>query len=82
MIKEISPQQPTQQAEAPHFQRDRLLRVAAVENIVGLKKSTIYKLVQQGIFPAPVRIGARASGWSESAVLRWVQERIQHGGVQ
>lgn len=67
-------------AETPPLQRDRIIRIAGVEDLVGLKKSTIYKLAQQNEFPAPVRIGARATGWSEAAVLKWVQERIQQGG--
>jgi prophage regulatory protein len=67
---------------APVTPRDRILRIAGVESIVGLKKSTIYKLAQQSEFPAPIRIGARASGWSEAAVLQWVQDRIKEGGAK
>ena len=37
-----------------------LLRLPEVEAVVGVKKSKIYSLVQEGQFPAPVRLGPRS----------------------
>lgn len=64
----------------PAVPRDRLLRLAGVEGLTGMKKSTIYRLMKERKFPAAVRLGTRMVAWPESAVLTWVQERI--GGVQ
>ena len=69
-------------AAKPVTPRDRLLRLPDVEAATGCKKSTIYKLMKEGKFPACVRITARMSAWPESAVLQWVQERIQEGGAK
>lgn len=69
-------------AAKPVTPRDRLLRLPDVEAATGCKKSTIYKLMKEGKFPACVRITARMSAWPESAVLQWVQERIKEGGVK
>lgn len=60
----------------PAVPRDRLLRLPEVETITGCKKSTIYKLMKEGTFPACVRVTARMAAWPESAVLAWVQARI------
>lgn len=67
-------------AAAPAF-RDRFLRLPDVEAVTGCKKSTIYKLMKEGKFPKCIRVTARMSAWPESAVLQWVQERIQGGAV-
>jgi prophage regulatory protein len=64
----------------PVTPRDRLLRLPDVETATGCKKSTIYKLMKAGTFPACIRVTARMSAWPESAVLQWVQDRIQQGG--
>lgn len=65
----------------PVIPRDRLLRLPEVETITGCKKSTIYKLMKEGKFPACRRITTRMAAWPESAVLTWVQARIA-GEVQ
>ncbi len=63
----------------------RLLRLDAVENLTGLKKSSIYTYMGNKThgFPGPLRIGARAVAWRESDVLAWIAGRTEartHGG--
>ena len=53
-----------------------ILRLPAVTSRTGLAKSTIYKRISEGSFPAPISLGDRAVGWIDSAVEGWVQERI------
>ena len=60
----------------PVVPRDCLVRLPKVEGMTGCKKSTIYKLIGEGRFPKPVRLGTRTVAWSEAAVLQWVQDRI------
>ncbi len=64
----------------PAVKRDKLLRLSAVEDLTGCKKSTIYNLMRAGKFVQPVRISARCTAWPESAVLQWVQDRIAATG--
>lgn len=67
----------------PVIPRDRLIRLPEVENLVGCKKSTIYAMLKQGDFPKPIRFSARMVVWPETAVMQWVQNRINQGaGVQ
>ena len=51
---------------------ESLLRLPQVEAVVGLKKSKIYALVQEGQFPAPVKLGPRSVRWKASAILKWL----------
>lgn len=52
---------------------DRILRLNAVLDRTGLSRSTLYRKVDQGTFPAQVRIGLRCVGWRESAVSDWMR---------
>lgn len=60
----------------PVVPRDRLVRLPEVEGMIGLQKSTIYKMIAEGSFPKPIRLGTRTVAWPETAVLQWVQDRI------
>lgn len=60
----------------PVVPRDRLIRLPEVEALTGCKKSTIYTLQAQNQFPKSVRLSARMVAWPETAVLQWVQDRI------
>lgn len=66
----------------PVIPRDRFIRLPEVENLVGCKKSTIYTMLEKGTFPQPVRHSARMVVWPESAVLQWVQDRINQVETQ
>ena len=54
---------------------DRLLRRRQVEKITGMKRSTVYRRMQEGDFPRPVKIGPAAVRWRESEVDAWVESR-------
>ena len=41
-----------------------------------LGRSYIYKLIADGVFPKPVPLGARATGWVSDEVESWILERI------
>lgn len=56
---------------------DRLLRLPDVETKTGLKKTAIYAGMKAGTFPPCVKLGVRASAWSQSAVDGWIQDRIR-----
>jgi prophage regulatory protein len=52
-----------------------LLRRPVVSKRTGLSRSTLYRMVQSGEFPAPRQIGARAVAWVESEVSAWIESR-------
>ena len=53
----------------------KILRRQKVEEITGLSRSTIYALIQENSFPKPIKLSARAVGWSDEAVQTWLKGR-------
>ncbi|WP_291988038.1 AlpA family phage regulatory protein [Candidatus Accumulibacter sp. ACC007] len=49
-----------------------LFRLPEVVDITQRSKSQIYRDVAAGSFPAPVKIGARASAWRGEDVQLWL----------
>lgn len=54
---------------------DRLLRLDDVKVRVGLGRSAIYKLIQQGHFPRPYKPTRHASRWSETEISEWIERQ-------
>ncbi len=54
---------------------DRLLRRRQVEEVTGLTRSSIYRLMQTGQFPRPVRVGPAAVRWRASDITAWLESR-------
>lgn len=53
----------------------RYIRRPQVESMTGLSRSTIYRLMDEGDFPRPVRLTGKAVGWPEQAVTDWLNSR-------
>ncbi len=53
-----------------------IIRMREVLRMVGLSRSTIYKRMDKGTFPAAVPLGEVAVGWLRSEVEQWITERI------
>jgi len=54
---------------------DRALTREEVCSKTRLSKSTVYRLIKQGGFPAPRRFGNRSSRWLESVIDGWMQSK-------
>ena len=55
--------------------QDRLLRRREVEKITGMSRSSIYRLMQEGGFPRPVKVGPAAVRWKTSDITAWIESR-------
>lgn len=53
----------------------RLLRRREVELEVGLSRSSIYRLMDQGMFPRPVQTAERAVRWPSYVIDAWKRSR-------
>lgn len=51
-------------------------RLPLVCKRVGVTKSTLYRWMESGQFPAPVKIGERAVAWDSRAVDQWMLDLI------
>ncbi|AUZ72425.1 AlpA family transcriptional regulator [Escherichia albertii] len=54
-----------------------LIRLPEVLKRTGFGKAWIYRLISEGRFPAPVKIGVRAVAFIESEVDEWIQSVIE-----
>lgn len=64
-VKEVKPPQPI----------DRLLRNPEVRSLTGLGRTSLYDLIRNGEFPAPVRLARRSVAWRESDIRGWIESR-------
>ena len=53
----------------------RLLRLPAVLQATGLARSTVYRMMAEHTFPAPVKLAKRAVGWRHDDVREWTNGR-------
>lgn len=57
------------------FTKDRLVDMAFITAYTGLTDKWFYKLIKDGEFPKPIKLG-RSSRWTESEVKIWLTQRI------
>jgi len=58
------------------FTKDRLVDMAFITAYTGLTDKWFYKLIKDGEFPKPIKLG-RSSRWTESEVKTWLKKRIE-----
>ncbi len=54
---------------------DQMVDMAFITQLTGLTDKWFYKLIKDGAFPAPIKLG-RSSRWLKSEVEAWLQARI------
>ena len=54
---------------------DPLVEMKEITKLTGLTDKWFYKLIQEGLFPKPIKLGNR-SRWLTSEVDAWLQARI------
>lgn len=73
----------TAETAVAHAAPRMFVRLPAVLATTGLGRSTIYRLVADGSFPSPVKLGPRAVAWRWADIERWGRSRSdavgQHG---
>lgn len=52
---------------------DTMLRMPDIERLTGLSKATIKRMVHDGRFPKPMRVGLRAKGWLARDVRTFIE---------
>ena len=58
----------------------RLLRRKEIERYCQIGRSTIYRLMREGLFPVPIRVGPRAVRWPEHELTAWLARRPRATG--
>jgi len=57
----------------------KALRLPAVAEKTGLSKTHLYRLVQAGKFPKPIKLSERVSAWDEAAIDSWLAAKFAGG---
>ena len=53
---------------------ERIIRLKTVLARTGLSRSTVYRKIAEGTFPAQLKISTNGAGWRESDISRWVAD--------
>ncbi|EMG9895030.1 MULTISPECIES: helix-turn-helix transcriptional regulator [Enterobacterales] len=59
----------------PALSEDQFVDMAFITRLTGLTDKWFYKLIKDGVFPKPIKLG-RSSRWLQSEVEAWLQDRI------
>ena len=59
---------------------DRFLRLSEVLARCGLSRSSLYRMMRDGSFPEPLKVGVRAVRWRESEIEAWLESRPRASG--
>jgi prophage regulatory protein len=57
-------------------QTTRFIRMTELKEKVALSRSQIYKLIQQGEFPEPIKLGKKISVWTDHEVEEWMSSKL------
>ena len=52
-----------------------LIRFPEVQNMVGLSRTTIWRLEQKGKFPSRRKLGENSVAWIKEEVEKWIMTR-------
>ncbi len=63
----------TAEARNPLGVPQALLPISVVEELIGLRKSAIYRRVACGDFPEPMRLSSKCSRWRAGDVAAWLE---------
>lgn len=69
------PRSPDLSAPALVQPLDPILRRELVIEVTGLSRSALYREINAGRFPGPVRLTDSAVGWRQSEVVHWIRSR-------
>ena len=50
-----------------------IMRMTDVCSELGVSRASVYRLLQSGSFPKPLKLGKRAIGWERDHIQQWVK---------
>ena len=75
VISTTSPAQLTHQVERPTLPETGFVRQKLLLRFVPFSKSTLWRRVNAGGFPAPIRLSAGITAWRAEDIWRWIAEQ-------
>ena len=59
-----------------------ILRFSALEQMVGLSRTTVWRMERAGSFPSRLQLSDNAVGWLRSDIEEWIAQRKPVGQQQ
>jgi prophage regulatory protein len=56
---------------------DRIMRFPEIRKIIGLSRSTIFRMEKARQFPVRIQLGKNSVGWRLSSVQKWIEARAE-----
>ncbi len=74
MLNHIS--EPIKQAKKPENKnQERILRLDEVTQLVGVSRTTLWRMERKGDFPARIPLSSRSVGWRSIDIDNWMKNR-------
>ena len=73
----VLPRWSAESVRVPALRAVRMLTLSEVEARVGMKKTSLYRAIASGAFPAPAPLTSNARRWPAHEIDAWVQTRIE-----
>lgn len=74
----MHPTHPSSNSELAPPSGQRFMRRPEVQRLTSLSRSSLYRLIAAGEFPAPIRLSAVSVAWLATEVSLWISERVAH----
>jgi prophage regulatory protein len=58
---------------------DRYIRIKELAQMLGIAKSTIYRLIKLNQFPQQIKLSERTAVWKLSLINEWISQREKLG---
>ncbi len=52
---------------------EKLITIKEMMELIGKKRTTIYKMVKDGRLPRPITVNNRTQGWTVSSYNKWIE---------
>ena len=66
---------------APAYQDRAIIRPREAAEYLGIGRSTLYRYVNEGVLPRPIKIGPQVTGWRLSVLDDFLRQRENEAEV-
>ncbi len=60
----------------------KIMRLPEVQELTGLKRTTIYEKMKTGEFPVKIALTTRTVGWLQNEIEAWIESKINQARIQ
>lgn len=57
-------------------QKEKILGLPAVMEQLSVSRATVYRMMDSGRLPKPIKLGLRSVGWLESDISQFIENQV------